>query len=168
MNILGLDIATTTGWAYSTSRDSSGITSGSFKGVGSDIFRKSGSLEDHMHKLLKSNPKPDFCVIEKPLGAGPNPATLTQLWLYFGSLKAVVRGYGIPILPIAESTWRETMYGFGRKKGWSSKEWKKHAKWQCETVLNHEVRNADEAEAVIISQYGFYTQHYKKLISEAA
>jgi len=167
MIILGLDVATTTGWAYSSGRNGSDIVFGSFKGVGQDQFHIAASLQDHLHKVIQQKEKPDLCIMEQPLGAAPNPTVLAKLNLYYGSLNAVCRGYGIKCLPVADSTWRNTMYGFGRKKGWSTVDWKKHAKFHCESVLKVDVRNADEAEAVIISQYGFYTQAYKKMIHDA-
>lgn len=167
MRILGLDVATCTGWAVSSGRTSNDIISGSIKGKGGDQYRIAGSLQDQLHRVIREIERPDLCVMEQPLGAAPNPTTLAKLNLYFGSLNAVCRGYGIPCLPVADSTWRNTMYGYGRKKGWSSKEWKKHAKFHCETVLKVDVKNADEAEAVIISQYGFYTQAFKKMVMDA-
>lgn len=167
MLILGLDVATTTGWAYSSGRSAADIVSGSFKGSGPDQFHVAASLQDHLHKVIKANPKPDMCIMEKPLGASPNPTVLAKLNLYFGSLNAVCRGYGIRCLPVADSTWRNTMYGFGRKKGWSTADWKKHAKFHCTEVLKVDIGNADEGEAILLSQYGFYTQAFKKMVMDA-
>lgn len=167
MIILGLDVATTTGWAFSSGRTSADITSGYFKGIGSDQYRICGSLQDHLHQVIQSNPKPDLCIMERPLGAAPNPTTLAKLNLYFGALNAICRGYKIPCLPVSDGEWRKAMYGFGRQKGWKSKDWKKHARMQCESVIKVDVKNSDEAEAVLISQFGFYTQAYKKMIMDA-
>lgn len=166
MVILGLDIATKTGFAFSKGRTAADIYSGSFKGAGDNKFRIADSLEDLTHRMLKEYELPEFCVIEQPLGASPNPSVLAMLNLYYGSVKAVVRGYGVPCVEVADSTWRQTMYGFGRRKGWKSKDWKNHAKFQCEEALKLSVKNADEAEAVMISQYGFYTQRYRQMLDE--
>lgn len=167
MRILGLDIATNTGWAFSSGRDGADIVSGSFKCSGDDPFSKSSSLEDHLHSLIKEHGRPEFAVIEAPLPAGPNPSVLASLNMMFGAGKAVIRGYKIPAMAVPDSTWRNKMYGFGRKRGWKTSDWKKHAKFHCNEILKLDVRSPDEAEAIMISQYGFYTQTFRNMVREA-
>lgn len=164
MIVLGLDIATNSGWAYSKGRDASDITSGKFKAVGDSPQAKMGSLTRKLHQLIKSNPKPDLCVVEAPMTAGPNPTTLAFTNRLCGAVGATLVGYSITSIEVRSSTWRKTMYGFGTRKGWSPKDWKKHAIEQVQQEYGFDVKD-DEAEAIWLSQYGFTTQTFKQLVA---
>ena len=158
--ILGLDIATKTGWAYSKGRSAQHIESGTFRCQGGDVFEKSDNLEAFLHQLIREKGVPDYCVIEKPMRAGPNPSTLADQGIMFGAAKAVIGGYQRRREYIVPSVWRKRMYGFGTHKGWATKDWKAEAKRHCR-LIGLEVRSDDEAEAIMISQYGFTDLRFK-------
>lgn len=164
--ILGLDIATTTGWALATGRHQFKAT-GSFSGKADTMYQSKRKLELAMHRVLKENGIPKFCIIESPMLMPRNPKTSAVLHFYAGAVSAVVGGYGVPIEWVDESTWRAKMYGRARVKGWGSKEWKAHARQTCEDVFKIDVRNSDEAEAAVIAQYGFFSQRYRAMTDAA-
>lgn len=191
MIILGLDIATTTGFAwYDTNAKSlSAIKTGLIKAQGDSPEGKAGSLGDQLRDLLKRDGVPDFFAIEEPLRNiktfkktiqtmyGPkviqtvNP---NQMLLYslVGAAMVVVSAYKRPWETIPSATWRKSFFGAGfkppikiiEKEGEDSvaeKQWKKAAIDRCR-LLRINVKNADAAEAVGIAMAGEHTQRFKQ------
>ena len=69
--ILGLDIATTTGWAiYDTDKTPSAIVSGSFKLQGATPFERVRYMRSHLPRLIKEY-RPNFAAIEAPMEIAP-------------------------------------------------------------------------------------------------
>lgn len=168
--VLGLDVATTTGWAYSSGRTASDVKSGLIempkrkKGVKTlSTYQKTGIFTTKLHKLIRSNPKPDICVIEAPMSAGPNPTTLAQLNQLFGAAASTVIGYDIPRLAVLPATWRKVMFGTSSAKKLCVKDWKTYAVSQVSLEFGFDIGD-DEAEAIWLSQYGFTTQTFKKMV----
>lgn len=184
--ILGLDIATTTGWAlYDPHKPVSAIRAGSFKCIGDSPEAKAYSLSGHLIKLIGDYGKPDFVCIEEPLRAIPQgkrsmkfmgeeqqvggAAGSAQMMVLanqlVGSAIGLIRGYGLPFETVTSATWRKAMYNGDRAKG--SAEWKRLARDKCR-LLKIEVPNADAAEASFIAMFGPNCQRYKYLQAEAA
>lgn len=184
MLILGLDVATTTGFAwYEPGSSLSAIKTGLIRaeGAGSE---KAASLSRQLIRMIKEN-RPDFVAIEEPLKISPqfkkvrqtlsgpveeltiNPSAnqLTGLaWTAIGILNG---GYGIPYEEIPSATWRSCFLGFGRRSGFDRQAWKKAAVDRCRS-LRIEVRNADAAEAVGIAFAAPNTQRFKMMQQRAA
>ena len=186
MILLGLDIATTTGWAYfDPEKPISAILPGSFKTSGDSPEKKDWLHAGHLIRLFRERGRPDFVVIEQPLRMAPitrkSQSFMGQneeIRAQVGGLTAVIssnqlvgatvgllRGYGIPFATVDSKVWRKNAYGFGTRKGWVSKDWKKHAKDQC-AQMRIPVKNADQAEAVWIAFYGPKCQQYKWLLQQ--
>jgi len=170
LTILGLDIATRTGWCFMSGRRPEQIRSGTFHNANGlnviNKFTKCDKFAENLIWLFRSVGVPDYCVMEEPMSAGPAPDVLAETNMMYGTAAAVVRGFRIPYERVASQTWRKKMYGFSRNKDWQSKDWKNHAKYHCE-LKQLNVRNHDEAEAVMIAEYGLHTQSYKHMILEA-
>jgi hypothetical protein len=163
---MGIDCATSTGLArWDTDRHESSITCQTIKATGGFDEEKAGNLGAAFVRNVKQYGKPDIVVMEAPLKAsvrgnvGPT-IVLNQL---AGALMTPIALYGCRFEIISSASWRTAVYGFGKKKGWSSKEWKKHAKAQCE-MMGIQVANADEAEAAMIC---FYAGRISKLVKMA-
>lgn len=187
MMILGLDIASKTGWAlYDPKAPISAIRSGSFTVSGNTPEEKAASLAGHLIKLFKFNGVPQFAVIEQPIRTAPlakktqnlmglkvaasvAPAGLNAVILsnqLVGGAVALIRGYGIAWEMVSSSTWRKGAFGFGRKPGMDRAGWKRLAKERCQQ-LKIDVSNADEAEAVFIAMAGPNCQRFKMLQAKA-
>ena len=170
--ILGLDIATKTGWALCENSRFSGIRTGSFKCDGETAEEKARALAVHLIALIKREGVPKLAVIEQPqrnvqphkkapsklfpdmeMGMTINAATALQLNQLVGSAIGVLTGYGVPYRTVAVATWRKGFFPAGQR-GVDRQDWKKMAKRQCE-LLRIPVGNADEAEAVGIAVYGW-------------
>ena len=80
-----------------------------------------------------------------------------------GAVMGILGMYKIPFEVIADATWREQIYGFGRRKGWSSPDWKRHAKENCRQ-MGIQISNADEAEAALLAFYGGRKSKYVEMI----
>lgn len=125
MIILGLDIATTTGWAvYDTDKTPSAIISGSFKLQGDTPFERVRYMRSHLPKLIKEH-RPDFAAIEAPLEIAPrfkkaktdllgseeqettiNSKTIAILNRYAGAAEMAVMGNNIPCVEVRAQTWQ--------------------------------------------------------------
>lgn len=182
--ILGLDIATTTGFAwYEPGSSLSSIKTGLLKAQGDNAEEKAASLATQLVALLKPG-RPDFVAIEQPMRnvvsfkktrdtlAGPvdeqtiNPNAL-QLSALVGAAVGIIAAYRIPWETISSSTWRATFLGYGRRAGMDRAAWKRAAIERCR-LLKVDVRNADAAEAVGIAFSAVNCQRYKMLIARAA
>ena len=184
MIILGLDIATTTGFAwYDPNAPMNTIRTGIITATGDNAEEKAASIGTQLVAMLKAE-RPDFVAIEQPMRnvvtfkkkrqdmAGEkeeqtiNPNAL-QLSSLSGAAVAIVSAYRIPWLTIPSSTWRSQFLGYGRKPGFASKDWKKAAMERCQ-MLKIPVKKHDAAEAVGIAFAATASQQYKMLQMRAA
>lgn len=192
--ILGLDIATVTGFAWYDDKASlSSIRTGLIKAVGDNAEEKAADLALSLLAILKAE-KPDFVAIEQPMRNvksftkevdtlnGPeeistiNPNALQLEGLVCAAI-AIVAAYRIPWGTIPSATWRKSYFGSGfkppmkqikqgKKQVWK-KDWKRAAVDRAMS-LRIDVKNADAAEAVGIAFAGAQTQGYKMLQARAA
>ncbi|HWK65374.1 MAG TPA: hypothetical protein VNS34_10560 [Rhizobiaceae bacterium] len=196
MIILGLDIATTTGFAWydANVQSLSSIKTGLMKAEGESPEEKAASLADQLRIMLKDQ-RPDFVSIEEPLRnvktftktiqtlhgprkiqtINPNQMLLPGL---IGGAVGIISAYRIPWQTIPSSTWRRFFFGPGFKPPIKIKEkegedpveeklWKRAAIDRCH-VLRITVKNADAAEAVGIAMAGKACQRFKSLQTRAA
>lgn len=182
--ILGLDIATTTGFAlYTVNEPLSTIETGTIKADGADAELKAASLGYKVCQLIKQH-HPNFVAIEQPLSnvvqfrkktkslfgeaeqLTINPNSL-QLKAMAGGVLSVVECWRIPWIKIPIQTWRKHFLGRGREKGWQRADWKRAAIERCRS-LHIPVKNNDAAEAVGIALSGSVSQEFKRLNMEAA
>ncbi|MCV0371647.1 hypothetical protein [Filomicrobium sp.] len=123
--ILGLDIATTTGWAiYDTDKTPSAIVSGSFRLQGATPFERVRYMRSHLPRLIKEH-RPSFAAIEAPMEIAPrftrakkdmlgeqeqettiNSKTIAVLNRYAGAAEMAVMGNNIPCVEVAARTWQ--------------------------------------------------------------
>ncbi|TPK14147.1 crossover junction endodeoxyribonuclease RuvC [Mesorhizobium sp. B2-5-11] len=176
--ILGLDIATVTGFAwYEPGSSLSSIKTGLIKAAGDNAEEKAESLGRQLRDMIKGN-RPDFVAIEQPMRnvvsfkktrqtlAGPvdeqtiNPNALQLEGLVCAAVAIIGGGYGIPWETIPSSTWRKHFLGMGRSPGFDRAMWKRAAIERCR-VLKIDVKNADAAEAVGIAMAGEACQRFK-------
>lgn len=184
MLILGLDIATTTGFAwYEPGSSLSTIRTGLIKATGENAEEKSASLAQQLTAMLKEN-RADLVAIEQPMRnvvtfkkkrhdmAGEvdeqtiNPNAL-QLSSLAGAAVGIIAAYRIPWVTIPSATWRSHFLGYGRKAGMDRPKWKRAAIERCQ-MLKITVKNADAAEAVGIAMAGEASQRYKLLMTGRA
>jgi Holliday junction resolvasome RuvABC endonuclease subunit len=182
--ILGLDIATTTGFAwYEPGQSLSSVKTGLLKAEGDNAEEKAASLAQQLVALLKPI-RPDFVAIEQPMRnvvsfkktkdtlAGPveeqtiNPNAL-QLSSLCGAAVAIIAAYRIDWETIPSATWRKHFLGEGRHPGRDRAGWKRAAVDRCR-MLRIDVKNADAAEAVGIAMAGEATQTFKMTRAKAA
>ena len=196
MLILGLDIATTTGFAwYEPGSSLSSIKTGLIKAEGENAEEKAASLAVQLRELFYETRtvdgraervllKPDFVAIEQPMRnvvsfkktretlAGPvdeqtvNPNAL-QLSSLSGAAVAIISAYRIPWETIPSATWRKHFLGMGRSPGFDRAAWKRAAVDRCR-AFKIAVKNSDAAEAVGIAMAGEATQGFKMLMARAA
>ncbi|RWB29615.1 hypothetical protein [Mesorhizobium sp.] len=184
MLILGLDIATVTGFAwYEPGSSLASIKTGLIKAVGANAEEKAASLAQQLVALLKPG-RPDFVAIEQPMRnvvsfkktrdtlAGPvdeqtiNPNAL-QLSSLSGAAVGIIAAYRIPWETVPSATWRKVFLGEGRYAGRDRAGWKRAAVDRCR-MLRIDVRNADAAEAVGIAFAGENCQTFKMMRARAA
>lgn len=142
MLILGLDIATTTGFAwYDDKASMSAIRTGLIKAQGENAEEKAASLALQLRELFYETApsgerrlvKPDFVAIERPLPnimqfekftddlvdgqAASNTVNPNQMLLptYIGAAVAIIAAYRIPFETIAPQSWHKAYYGSGFK-----------------------------------------------------
>lgn len=184
MVILGLDIATTTGFAwYEPGCSLSSIKTGLIKAEGENAEEKAASLAQQLVALFKPG-RPDFVAIEQPMRnvvtfakkrqdfggeveeqtINPNALQLSSL---AGAAVAIIAAYRIPWETIPSATWRKHFLGMGRSPGFDRAMWKRAAVERCR-VLKIGVKNADAAEAVGIAMAGEATQSFKMIKARAA
>ena len=184
MLILGLDIATTTGFAWYDDKASlSAIKTGLIKAQGDNAEEKAASLAQQLVPMFRET-KPDFVAIEQPMR---NVKTFTKKRQDFGgevqeqtinpnalqleglvcAAVAIIAAYRIPWETIPSATWRKVFLGMGRSPGFDRPMWKRVAVERCR-ALKIEVRNADAAEAVGIAFAGASTQTFKMMQARAA
>lgn len=196
--ILGLDIATVTGFAwYEPGQSLSSIKTGLIKAQGGNAEEKAASLAQQLVTLFKPC-RPDFVAIERPL---PNvkqfekysddlvdgqvsEATINpnQMLLptFIGAAVGIIAAYRIPFETIAPQTWHKSYYGSGFKppRKWIKVQrhpqggyWKND--WKTPAIerarmLRIDVKNADAAEAVGIAMAGVACQRFKDLRPKVA
>ncbi|WP_025199089.1 hypothetical protein [Brucella sp. BO2] len=195
MLILGLDVATQTGFAwYDPSAPMSTIRTGIITATGKDAEEKSSSLAQQLFAMLKSE-RPDFVAIEQPLR---NVKTFKkqvktlygfktvetintnalQLPSLVGAAVGIVSAYRIPWMTIPAATWRSRYFGKGfkppikitQKEGedpQEEKQWKKAAVDRCQQ-LKIPVKRHDAAEAVGVAFAAAGSDEYKMLKMRAA
>ena len=129
MIILGLDIATVTGWAiYDTDKSPSAIRSGSFKLVGDTAFEKVVDMRARLPRLIREE-KPQFAAVEAPLEFAPqfkkvrkdmlgekeeagttiNTKTIAQLNRLSGAAIMAVIGQNVPCVEVRAQTWQSVI-----------------------------------------------------------
>ncbi len=184
MIVLGLDIATVSGFAwYEPGASLSSIKTGLIKAQGDNAEEKAASLAQQIVAMFKQG-RPDFVAIEQPMRnvksfrktktdlAGEigeltiNPNALQLEGLVCAAV-AIVAAYRIPWETIPSSTWRKHFLGMGRSPGFDRAMWKKAAVERCR-VFRIDVKNADAAEAVGIAMAGEHTQGFKMMQARAA
>jgi hypothetical protein len=184
MLILGLDIATTTGFAwYEPGCSLSSIKTGLIKAEGENAEEKAASLGQQLVAMFKPG-RPDFVAIEQPMRnvvsfkktrdtlAGPvdeqtiNPNAL-QLSSLAGAAVAIIAAYRIPWETIPSATWRRHFLGMGSNPGFNRAMWKRAAVERCRVLLIG-VKNADAGEAVGFAMAGEATQSFKIMKARAA
>lgn len=195
MIILGLDIATKTGFAwYDPNAPMNTIRTGVIECAGEDAEEKSASLSQQLVAMLKHE-KPDFVAIEQPLRnvktfkkevqtlygkkfidtINPNALQLPSL---VGAAVAIVSAYRIPWITIPAATWRSRYFGKGfkppikitQKEGQDpeqEKQWKKAAVERCQ-LLKIPVKRHDAAEAVGVAFAAASVDKFKMLQRQAA
>lgn len=168
--VMGIDCATKTGIArWHLDRHESSITTQTITATGGFDEEKAGNLGAAFVRNLKQFGVPDVVVMEAPLKAAVrgNVGPTVLLNLFVGAIMTPIALYGLQFEIISSGSWRTAVYGFGKKQGWSSPDWKKHAKAQCE-MMGIEVRNADEAEAAMLAFYGGRVSKIVKMIRREA
>jgi len=182
--ILGLDIATVSGFAwYDDKASMSAIKTGLIKATGDNAEEKAASLAVQLIALMKPG-RPDFVAIEQPMRnvkmfkkqrkdlAGEhqemtiNPNALQLEGLVCAAV-AIVAAYRIPWETIDSQTWRKGFLGTGRMPGRDRAGWKKAAVDRCRS-LKIDVKNSDAAEAVGIAFAGASCQTLKLLEARRA
>lgn len=182
--ILGLDIATTTGFAwYEPGSSLSSIKTGLIKAEGDNAEEKAASLAQQIVAMFKAG-RPDFVAIEQPMRnvvsfkkkrqdfggeveeqtINPNALQLSSL---AGAAVAIIAAYRIPWETIPSATWRKHFLGMGRSPGFDRAAWKRAAVDRCR-AFKIEVKNSDAAEAVGIAMAGEATQTYRMMQARAA
>ncbi|TKT80003.1 hypothetical protein [Aquamicrobium sp. LC103] len=182
--ILGLDIATTTGFAWYDDKASlSAVKTGLIKAQGDNAEEKAASLAQQLVKMFREG-KPDFVAIEQPmrnvvsfkkkrqdLGGEVEEQTINpnalQLSSLSGAAVAIISAYRVPWETIPSATWRKAFLGMGRSPGFDRATWKKAAVERCR-ALKIEVRSADAAEAVGVAISAASSQTFKMLSRNAA
>jgi len=174
--VMGLDVATTTGVArWDTSRHESSIECYTLKAKREKHHppeQKSWDLGRKVSLDFKEKGRPDFVAIEAPPKTvypnAPNMNTTLELNRLCGGVISILGAWGIPFEVLSASTWRDLVYGFGKKKGWAPADWKRHAKASAQQ-MGIDVGNADEAEAAMLAFIaGRKSQYVKMLEREAA
>lgn len=179
MLILGLDVATVSGYAwYEPGSSLSSIKTGLIKAVGDNAEEKAASLATQMVAMFKTG-HPDFVAIEQPMRniksfrktktdlagvmdeATINPNALQLEGLVCAAV-AIVAAYRIPWETIPSATWRKHFLGMGRSPGFDRAMWKRAAIERCR-VLKIDVKSADAAEAVGVSIAGAGCQRFRML-----
>lgn len=184
MIILGLDVATVTGFAfYEPGAPLSTISTGTLKAEGEDAEQKAASLARQIVGLVKKQ-RPDFVSIEQPMrnvvsfkkkrqdfGGEVEERTVNPNALHLSSLSgaavAIIAAYRIPWVTIPSATWRKHFLGMGRSAGFDRAAWKRAAMDRCR-MFKITVKNADAAEAVGIAMAGEATPEFKLLKVKAA
>lgn len=169
MLILGLDIATTTGFAiYDTQDKISKIICGKINVKGESPEEKAAALSVQIARLFNDAEEKydrlfDLVIFEEPLHYQPQGNNTTSGVLRGLSCAAAATCHLFDVkwkmVPIA--TWRKNFFGFSRKAGVNRAEWKRLAIVQCE-VLGIKATNSDAAEAVGIALYGGKYGHFQK------
>jgi Holliday junction resolvasome RuvABC endonuclease subunit len=177
MIILGLDIASVTGFAwYEPGSSLSSIKTGLIKATGENAEEKAASLAVQLVAMFKQG-RPDFVAIETPMRnvksftkkrqdfggeveeqtINPNALQLSSL---AGAAVAIIAAYRIQWECIPSQTWRKVFLGAGRMPGRDRAGWKRAAIDRCR-MLRIDVKNADAAEAVGIAYAGEHCQAFK-------
>lgn len=153
MLIYGFDAATATGVAFwDTDRPESSIQCTTLRTFGKFYGEKAYNLGRMSKNFIQRNGRPDYAAVESPweaVGKNRSANALVTGNRYVGSIEGILGCYQCPFEEVPSATWRKEVYGFGKKAGWGSDDWKRYAKEQCE-MMGIVVANADEAEAALI------------------
>lgn len=182
--VLGLDVATVTGFAwYDTKASKSSVKTGLIKATGENAEEKAASLAIQLVAILKVE-RPDFVAIEQPMRniksfrktktdlagvkdeATINPNALQLEGLVCAAV-AIVSAYRISWETIPSATWRKVFLGMGRSPGFDRAAWKKAAIDRCR-AFRIDVKSADAAEAVGIAIAGASTQTFRLMQARQA
>jgi hypothetical protein len=125
MKVLGLDVATKTGWAvYDLKRPVSAIRAGSFTCIGDTVFDMLWDMRTKLPPILREH-APDFVAIEAPLEHAPkfkkmvktlygeeeveasmSVATIAMTNRLCGCAAGIVMGLNIPSVEVRAQTWQ--------------------------------------------------------------
>jgi hypothetical protein len=178
--ILGLDIATNTGYAFYDGKNLKDIRSGHFKVTGEEFEHRAADMARQLRELiLRQRESTHFCLIERPhrhiatfKKAAPsrgliqqkgeeattmNAGTALMLNQLAGAAAATLMMLNIHFAVIAPQAWRPMFFGRGVKAA----DWKRAARDRCR-ALGIEVKTHDEAEAVAIAAIAQSTPAYKE------
>ncbi|KQT52195.1 MULTISPECIES: hypothetical protein [unclassified Aureimonas] len=180
--ILGLDAASTTGFAYyDDTRSISAMEVGVLRAKGDGFEDRASFLGRELVVMLRKR-RPDFVAIEQPLrmlpggkrkekfmgeevevsGAGGGTNALILSNQIVSAFCTAARIKDIPFVLIASATWRTQFLGFGRKPGFDRKAWKKAARERC-AALKISVTNDDMAEACGVAFAATATDAFKMM-----
>lgn len=183
MKVLGLDVATVTGWAvYDLDRPPSAIVSGSIRMEGDTAFDKVACLRHRLPKIIKEH-RPDFAAVESPMEFAPsfkkvkrtllgeeeqtstiNSKTIAVLNRLAGAAEMAVLGQNVPCVSVAARTWQAIIPGHITGKP------KQRAKAYCD-MLRIVSPNMDSRDACVIALWAAgHAQEFKmiKMAREAA
>lgn len=110
-----------------------------------------------------------FMGVEMPAQDGDEDGGVTGLQSVLstgqmtGGLSAVLGCFSIPIGTMTTGQWHKAAYGFGTRKGWDRKSWKRHAREMCS---HHRITatNDDMAEACWIAFAGTASDAFKQML----
>lgn len=165
MKLLGLDVATTTGWCLyeSGGRDvRPSLQCGLWHCPGENIIVQSAKLGRCVWDLITDHEDIAYAAIEKPLEfmssregkwktdlageveapAATSSAAMNIPKVLAGAASGVVGAWGVPLAGVAAGTWRKSFMGFGRapahipKKG--RKKWLKYETYKRAEVIARE------------------------------
>ena len=100
-------------------------------------------------------------------GKGPGLQGTLSTNQMTAALCAILGAYKIPFVEVTPAEWRKPSYGFGTRKGWTRKEWKRHSREKCAQV-RITATNDDMAEACWIAYAGPAQQAFKYLQANLA
>lgn len=142
MIILGLDLATNSGWATFDARSRVVLKTGLIRLDADGYYAKRRLFEAMFEGLLRANGKPDFVVFEEPEHASRQgiAATITPWHCCIAPMASVLDRWGVPYAPVNLATWRSRMFRnrhIPLKKPTKSqpnptKDWKKAAIQLCD------------------------------------
>jgi len=176
MIVLGLDIATTTGWALHETIDRRAnrvrIECGSFKSSGSDHVEQCSAMANSMIALLKrlrgEGRQPELVAMEAPLlhKAVSQRRTARSEFLapaFHGAAVAIIAAYRVPMVAVAPQTWRLAFCGEGVRppksvpKGKTRDWWKREVRLRADLLgedLGFIVKNNDVSDAIGVAFWG--------------
>ena len=155
--ILGLDIATKTGWAVGLPRSSPIVGTIAVSGT---VGQKCVGLFRSLDAIVTEH-EPDLIVFEQPIHAVPRQGSSITLRLALGLCavaEMVAAKHAIKVLEVPMGTWRKHFIGVGRAPAWAGsatkrRQWLKNMAIQRCRDLKWGDLSDDEAEACGVWDY---------------